>query len=380
MRILMMTDTPENPDSGAAGTEYQTALALRSLGHEVDSIWADQLPRRVSHGNLHYLVELPFAHRARMLAQLQTKPYDVVHVSQPHGYLAARAARRHPSRPVFVHRSHGFEPRVAAALRPWGTLQPPRSRLRHAASETMTRLLEFNNQAIATYADGHIVSAELCAAFMHKRYGVSRSRISVIPQAPPLLYQQVPARILEPALLDRLLYVGQFAFVKAPKILAESFERVLAERPQASLTWVCAAQHHGEAAALLSPKARERVTFLDWVHQDRLMDVYDAHGVFLFPSFFEGFGKAFLEAMTRGLVVVASAEGGVPDLIASGDNGFIVPVGDALAMARTCLAIQRGTVDFRQVSANARHTGLQHTWRRVAEESVAFYQALTALK
>jgi glycosyltransferase involved in cell wall biosynthesis len=111
-----------------------------------------------------------------------------------------------------------------------------------------------------------------------------------------------------------------------------------------------------------------------------LMDIYDAHGVFLFPSFFEGFGKAFLEAMTRGLLVVASAEGGACDLIVSGKNGFVVPVGDAAAMAAACLAIQRGGVDARQVSGNARQTGLQHTWRRVAQETAAFYQALVPLK
>jgi glycosyltransferase involved in cell wall biosynthesis len=380
MRILFMTNTPENPDSGAAGTEYQTALALRSLGHEVDTVWANELPRRLRHGNLHYLLELPFTYRARMLAQLQAKPYDVVHVSQPHGYLAARAAKRHPCRPVFIHRSHGFEPRVTAALTSWSALGPARPPLRRAASKAMTRLLEFNNRAITRHADGHIVSAELCATFMHQRYGVPRNRIAIIAQAPPLSYQQAPVRAMEPARLDRILYVGQFVLAKAPMILADAFEHVLAERPQATLTWVCSAQHHGEAAALLKPQARERVTFLDWVPQDRLMDVYDAHGVFLFPSFFEGFGKAFLEAMTRGLLVVASAEGGARDLIASGKNGFVVPVGDAMAMAQACLTIQRGTVDFRQMSESARQTGLQHTWRRVAQETAAFYQALVALK
>jgi len=380
MRILIMTNTPANPDSGAAGTEYQTALALRSLGHEVDTVWADELPRRLRHGNLHYLLELPFTYRARMLAQLQAKAYDVVHASQPHGYLAARAARQHPSRPVFVHRSHGFEPRVTAALVPWAAQGPTRPALGNAASQVMTRLLEFNNRAISIHADGHIVSAQLCAAFLKERYGVARERIAVIAQAPPIKYQNAPICKMEPARLDRILYVGQFVLAKAPMILAQAFEHVLTERPQATLTWVCSAQHHREAAALLSPQARERTTFLDWVPQDRLMDIYDAHGVFLFPSFFEGFGKAFLEAMTRGLLVVASAEGGARDLIVSGKNGFIVPVGDAMAMAQACLAIQRGAVDFRQMSESARQTGLQHTWRRVAQESAAFYQTLAALK
>jgi glycosyltransferase involved in cell wall biosynthesis len=381
MRILIMADTPENPDSGAAGTEYQTVQALRRLGHAVDTVWADQLPRRVRHGNLHYLLELPFTYQARMTERLRSAQYDVVHASQPHGYLAARAAgRRAPPRPVFVHRSHGFEPRVLHALAPWRSLEPARPIARRTATAVMTTLLEFNNRAIARYADGHLVSAALCGDYLHERYGVPHSRIAVVPQAPPPLYQERTPGAMTAARLDRILYVGQFAFIKAPQILAQAFEQVLAQRPQASATWVCAASHHREAAALLGPLGRARVKFLDWVPQRELMDIYDDHGVFLFPSLFEGFGKAFLEAMARGLVVVASAEGGARDLIVDGRNGMLVPVGDAQALARACIAIQAGAVDAATLSAEARRTAALHTWDRVARETVDFYRRLIALR
>jgi glycosyltransferase involved in cell wall biosynthesis len=114
--------------------------------------------------------------------------------------------------------------------------------------------------------------------------------------------------------------------------------------------------------------------------QRRLMDVYDTHGVFLFPSYFEGFGKAFLEAMARGLVVVASREGGARDLIRHDENGLLVPVGDSAAMAQACLAVQSGAVDAQAMSANARQTAMEHTWRRVAEETADFYRHLISMR
>jgi glycosyltransferase involved in cell wall biosynthesis len=380
MRILFMTDTPENADSGAAGTEYQTAAALRRLGHDVDAVWADQLPRRLQHGNLHYLLELPLTYQNCMLARMHDKRYDVVHASQPHGYLAARASRHSTTRPVFVHRSHGLEARAAAALAPWRFLEERRSVPRRLANTAMAALLEFNNRAIARHADGHLVSAELCASYLHQHYGVSRERIAVVPQAPPPEYLDLPAGALTPARLTRLLHVGQLAFFKAPMILANAFEQILAGHPHATLTWVCAASDHRSAAALLAPQTRERVRFLDWVPQRRLRDVYDEHGVFLFPSFFEGFGKAFLEAMARGLVVIASAEGGARDLVDNGRNGFLVPVGDAEAMARACLSVQTGSVDAQAVSWQARRSASVHTWDRVADETAAFYRRLIALQ
>ena len=59
LRVLMMADTPADPNRGAAGTEMQTAQALRALGHDVRTIWSDELGRRIAHGNLHLLLELP---------------------------------------------------------------------------------------------------------------------------------------------------------------------------------------------------------------------------------------------------------------------------------------------------------------------------------
>jgi glycosyltransferase involved in cell wall biosynthesis len=60
-----------------------------------------------------------------------------------------------------------------------------------------------------------------------------------------------------------------------------------------------------------------------WRHGQREPRIYDDHGVFLFPSFFEEFGKAFLESMSRGLVLVASNNGGMRDVIKEGQSGLL---------------------------------------------------------
>ena len=45
MKILVGADVPPDPNSGAAGTVYQTNAALRELGHDVDEIWANDIGR-----------------------------------------------------------------------------------------------------------------------------------------------------------------------------------------------------------------------------------------------------------------------------------------------------------------------------------------------
>lgn len=381
MHVLLMADTPPNPDSGAAGTEFQTVLAMRRLGNEVDVVWADELSHRIHHGNLRYLLELPLAYRKTMLKKMSLKTYDVVHVNQPHGYLAALTLRRMNTSTVFVHRSHGFEPRVKDVLRDWQRkYAKERSLPGRLASKAMEHMLEMNNSGIARYADGHIVSASLCADYLTSQYRVVVEQIAVIPQAPPMLYQRVPLPEYDVNRLNRLLYVGQFAFVKAPMILAAAFEQILSSNPAATLTWVCDARHHSEASLLLNEHARSRIRFMDWVPQDQLIGIYDQHGVFLFPSFFEGFGKAFLEAMSRGLVVIASEEGGAKDMISPSHNGYLTAVGDIEAIVDAYSEIHSNPFLAEKLSFNARETAMAYTWDRVAAETIGFYKRLREIK
>ena len=377
MRILLMADVPAGLDSGAAGTEFQTVAALRRLGHEVDTVWADSLPHRIKHGGLHYLLELPWAYRGTMLARMRGKDYEIIHVDQPHGYLAARVLASRGNRPVFIHRSHGFEPLVARELARWKQVYPvqdSRSWCRVQASRGMDVLLARHSDAIAEYADGHIVSASDCARFMTEAYRVPPARIAVIPQAAPRQYLESTAPVMTPARSKRLLYVGQFAYVKAPMILAAVINRVVEMDREVTVTWVTSKSAHGSIRQLLSERGRSRVALLDWMPQRELIDVYDGHGTFIFPSFFEGFGKVFLEAMARGLCVVASDVGGAKDVICNGLDGILVPAGSIDAATQGCLGLFGSINKAREMSQRAALRARQFTWDRVAKETVAFYE------
>jgi glycosyltransferase involved in cell wall biosynthesis len=73
------------------------------------------------------------------------------------------------------------------------------------------------------------------------------------------------------------------------------------------------------------------ISFLGW-RQD-VEALHRRWQVFVQPSIYEGFGLAALEAMASGLPVVASATGGLPELVEDGITGFLVPVGDVDALA-----------------------------------------------
>ncbi|MFN0111801.1 MAG: glycosyltransferase family 4 protein [Blastocatellia bacterium] len=376
MNILFLADVPANPDSGAAGTEYQTIEGLRRLGHDVDAVWSNGLPHRIKHGNLHYLFELPSAYRKRMQMMLRLKPYEVVHINQPHGYLAAQAVARFHSQTVFIHRSHGFELRVERDLQPWQKLYSPdkRSQLRQVFSRTIGHALSHHSKAIARYADGHIVSASQCREFLYQELGVAPDRITVIPQAPPPVFSESPALDMTSTRLRRVLYVGQFVFFKAPMIVAAIMNKLATQDAQLEFTWVCSKAHHSQVRELLSEETSRRFSLRDWMPQDELIKVYDQHGIFLFPSFFEGFGKVFLEAMSRGLCVIASDNGGARDVIRHSMNGMLSPTGNVETFVKCAQELLNQTHLAENISREAVNTARQYTWDRVAAETAAFYQ------
>ncbi len=57
------------------------------------------------------------------------------------------------------------------------------------------------------------------------------------------------------------------------------------------------------------------------------------------PSLGEGFGMVALEAMERGRPVIASAVGGLPEIVVDGETGLVVPSGDAEALAEAIVAL-----------------------------------------
>lgn len=382
LRILGVANVAEDPNAGAAGTEYQTYRALRELGHEVDAVWRDEVGRRISHGNLNLLLELPRRYEAVVARKLAAKEYDVVHVNQPHGWRAARYVRRHHPRTAFIHKSHGWEPHARETLDGWRRIYAAdeRSVLRRAATGAIESLLARHARQIIRWADGHILCSTADLEFMAARNGADRATLRMIMQAAPDAYVTAPAAPMTPERLRTVLHVGQFAFFKAPMIAASAMNEIAAARDDVRFVWVTGTESHDALRALLSPSVRERLTLLPWMDQAALRAVYDTSGVFLFPSFFEGFGKVHFEAMSRGCCVVSRRVAAMQETIADGVNGRLIEAADASPFAAAALAFIGDPDGAAAVSRAAAATAQEYTWRRVAEETAEFYRERLAAK
>jgi glycosyltransferase involved in cell wall biosynthesis len=93
------------------------------------------------------------------------------------------------------------------------------------------------------------------------------------------------------------------------------------------------------------------------------------------PSHREGFGVACAEAMAHGRPVVASAVGGLLDLVVDGETGLLVPPGDVAALRAALESLLGDEALRRRLGEAARERVRTHfSWPSVTDATLAAYE------
>lgn len=105
----------------------------------------------------------------------------------------------------------------------------------------------------------------------------------------------------------------------------------------------------------------------------RIEDIYPVIDVMCLPSLMEGMGLVVLEALYFGVPVVATRVGGIPEIIADGREGILIPPRDAEALATAVLRILNNPELAREMGNRAREKVKQFTVEKMARQVEELY-------
>ncbi len=170
-----------------------------------------------------------------------------------------------------------------------------------------------------------------------------------------------------------LVHLSNFRPVKRVGDVVEVFARVAREEPARLLLVGDGPERSNAEYRVHALGLQGQVHFLgkqDEVH--RLLPLAD---LMLMPSLLEAFGLAALEAAACRVPTVATRQGGVPELIADGVNGRLLPVGDVDGMARAALDLLRDEGALDRMAAAARKDAQERfCTTRIIPRYEAFYK------
>jgi glycosyltransferase involved in cell wall biosynthesis len=222
------------------------------------------------------------------------------------------------------------------------------------------------------HADSTFVAREA-----HELLGVPEERLRVIyPGAPtPAKYARKPARALPPWADNYVLALGTLEPRKAMPALVEAFGQIAGRHPGTALV---IAGPDGSATpdlarAVASSPARERVVRVGWAQDSERDALLAGATVFAYPSLYEGFGLAPLEAMAAGTPVVASCAGALPEVL--GDAALLVPPGDTSALAEALDHLLSDPTARQRLVERGEARAALYSWQRCAAEMDSLYRA-----
>ena len=172
-----------------------------------------------------------------------------------------------------------------------------------------------------------------------------------------------------------VLTVGNLHAHKGQRLVLEAFATLRASHPQARLVIV----GDGPDRAVLSQRAAElgladAVSLVGTVPNADLARWYSAADVLVLASSREGWPNVLLEGMACGTPVVASAVGGIPEVVQSHEVGRLVAEHTGPAFAMAMLDLLAAKPDRERVRAYAKGFSWDHTSR----DQLALFESLMA--
>jgi glycosyltransferase involved in cell wall biosynthesis len=349
---------------GGQNQALLTVLGLRGLGHRTVLVAHPQgeLRRRAAEGldliGLAPRSELDLAAAWRLARVLKQVEPAIVHAHDPHGVAVAATAI-------------GFG---GLAVKP--TL---------VASRRVDFPLKLNALSQWKYRQ---VAAFLCASECIRQIliaqGIPRERTITVHEGIDLGHVDAapPTSVREafwlPTNAPIVGCVGALVEHKGHRHLVHAAKDIVRAVPEARIVILGEGDLRDELTRMIHELGLERHVLLPGFRPD-VLSLLKTVDVFVMPSITEGLGTSILDAMACGKPVVASAVGGIPEVVAPEETGLLVPPRDPSALGAAIIRLLGGrALAARMGEAGRARVEQRFTAERMVQETLDLYRRMRA--
>ncbi len=387
--------TPEYfPISGGTGAYvYYLSHSLQKLGHNVHVVARDdhESEKVVNGIYVHYIKGTGnaltrywrFARSASKKIEELNKQnaFDVIHANLP--LVPSFAIPKNASKALVcaVHSTWKGEAIVTKRDNPKNLNPNEKSMLRY------NFLLRSYEKKLMNRSDALIAVSKYTVDELTKLYGIAEEKIHVI-------YNGVDVQKFKPrsnrAELRRefgleedkkiVLFVGRLYHRKGLEILLRSIPQVLQEF--SDVKFVISGKGFKQKEESLRNLAKQldienHVTFMGYVPDEKLPNLYSASDIFVLPAIYENFPFAILEAQATGLPVISTKVGGIPEFLVDNENGFLIDPRDSAQLTQRVLALLQDQKLAKEMGMHGRKLiEDKFSWRLITSQVIDLYHKL----
>ncbi|VVB77914.1 Glycosyltransferase Gtf1 [uncultured archaeon] len=118
----------------------------------------------------------------------------------------------------------------------------------------------------------------------------------------------------------------------------------------------------------------KNLEYLGFIKNEDIFKYYDKSNILILPSYNETFGLVILEAMARGLVVLASDLPAIREYFVEGRNGYLFPPGDVEKMKELILYLKNNPKEIERISKNNLRDISKFTAEKQASKYIKVYE------
>lgn len=173
-----------------------------------------------------------------------------------------------------------------------------------------------------------------------------------------------------------VLFVGRFVFRKGIHLLLEAMKQVIDEKSEAELTIAGSGYLSPVLKTFLKTlNLKNNIFIRENLNKSELINLYHKANVFVLPSVFgESFGIVLLEAMASKTPVVATAQGGIQEIVKHMKTGLLVKRNEIKGLAKSILTLLKDEELSKRISTKAFREVKKYDWKIVVKRIEETYE------